>query len=407
MTYTPHRNRYGRKALGVACLGALALALGACSSSGSSATSASAPASSAPAASPATSGGASATGQSTSAAAGVAQYSGMVSSYAAQQAVPGVSALKGKTVWYIPIGESVPILAAFGTAMQSALSQVGIKMMTCDGKFLPTNAAACVSQAISQGADGVVTGYIDYASMPTSFNSLVSHHIPVLIAGEAPDGGKTSSPQLAFFNTQTTLNLMQKLDMDAVIADSGGKANILYLGVTDSPQTLAAATYGASYLKSQCPGCTLTQINYNTASIAKVPSQVSAGLIAHPTTTYVVDELDAAAQPSVAGIQAAGYAHKVKLASTDGDLDSLQRISSSDVQFVDIGTSPVYEGWQFADGILQMLTGKTPTFTLGVVRVFNASNVKGLALTPAAYATNAWYGSEAYEQTFLTAWGAK
>jgi hypothetical protein len=118
MTYTPHRNRFGRKALGVACLGALTLALGACSSSGSS-SSAGAPASSAPATSAATS-GASATAQSTSPAAGVAQYSGMVSSYAAQQAVPGVSALKGKTVWYIPIGESVPILAAFGTAMQSA-----------------------------------------------------------------------------------------------------------------------------------------------------------------------------------------------------------------------------------------------------------------------------------------------
>jgi ribose transport system substrate-binding protein len=404
MTYTPHRNRHGLKALSVACLGTLTLVLAACSSSGgSSSASASAPASSASAAST----GASATAESTDAAAGIAQYSSMVSSYAAQQAVPGVSALKGKTVWYIPIGESVPILAAFGSAMQSALSQVGIKMMTCDGKFLPTNAAACISQAISQGADGVVTGYIDYASMPTSFNSLVSHHIPVLIAGEAPDGGKTSSPQLSFFNTQPTINLMQKLDMDAVIADSDGKANILYLGVTDSPQTLAGATYGAAYLKSQCPGCTLTQVDYNTASIAKVPSQVSAGLIAHPSTTYVVDELDAAAQPSVAGIEAAGYEHKVKLASTDGDLDSLQRISSSDVQFVDIGTSPVYEGWQFADGILEMLTGKTPSFTLGVVRVFNSSTVKGLALTPAAYSTNAWYGSESFQQTFLTAWGAK
>jgi len=396
MTYTPHRNRYGRKALSVACLGALSLALAACSSGSSSSSSASAPSSSA-----------SATAESTDAAAGVAQYSSMVSSYAAQQAVPGVSALKGKTVWYIPIGESVPILAAFGTAMQSALSQVGITMKTCDGKFLPTNAAACISQAISQGADGVVTGYIDYASMPTSFNSLVSHHIPVLVAGEAPDGGKTSSPQLAFFNTQPTINLMQKLDMDAVIADSGGKANILYLGVTDSPQTLAGATYGASYLAAHCPGCTLTQINYNTASIAKVPSQVSAGLISHPNTTYVVDELDAAAQPSVAGIEAAGYAHKVKLASTDGDLDSLQRISSSDVQFVDIGTSPIYEGWQFADGILQMLVGRTPTLTLGVVRVFDSTDVKGLTLTPAAYSTNAWYGSEAYQQTFLTAWGVK
>ena len=409
MTYTPHRHRSGLKALSVACLGALTLALAACSSGGAS-SSASAPASSGASSSATSSSAAAAASGSTTptaAAAGVAQYSSMVTSYAAQQAVPGVSALKGKTVWYIPIGESVPILAAFGTAMQSALSQVGITMKTCDGKFLPTNAAACIAQAISQGADGIVTGYIDYASMPTSFNSLIAHHIPVLVAGEAPDGGKTSSPQLAFFNTQTTLNLKQKLDMDAVIADSGGKANILYLGVTDSPQTLAAAAYGSSYLKANCPGCTLTEVNYNTASIAKVPSQVSAGLIAHPTTTYVVDELDAAAQPSVAGIEAAGYTHKVKLASTDGDLDSLQRISSSTVQFVDIGTSPVYEGWQFADGILQMLVGRTPTFTLGVVRVFDSGNVKGLALTPAAYATNAWYGSEAYQQTFLTAWGVK
>jgi len=228
----------------------------------------------------------------------------------------------------------------------------------------------------------------------------------VLVAGEAPDGGKTSSPQLAFFNTQATINLMQKLDMSAVIADSGGKANILYLGVTDSPQTMAGAAFGKSYLTSHCPGCTLNEVDYNTASISKVPSQVSSGLLAHPSTTYVVDELDAAAQPSVAGIQSAGYASKVKLASTDGDLDSLQRVSSGDLQFVDVGTSPIYEGWQFADGIMRMLLGHIPSFTLGVVRVFNQGSVTGLTLTPAAYATNAWYGSEAYQQSFLTAWGA-
>jgi hypothetical protein len=39
--------------------------------------------------------------------------------------------------------------------------------------------------------------------------------------------------------------------------------------------------------------------------------------------------------------------------------------------------------------------------------VFNADTVKGQTLTPAAYTTNTWYGSDAYEQTFLTAWGVK
>ena len=85
----------------------------------------------------------------------------------------------------------------------------------------------------------------------------------------------------------------------------------------------------------------------------------------------MVDELDAAGQYSVQGIQSAGYSNKVKLAATNGSLDSLQRINAGTVQFVDVGTSPSYEGWQFADGILQMLAGRTPTFTAGIVRVFN------------------------------------
>jgi ribose transport system substrate-binding protein len=338
----------------------------------------------------------------------LAQYTNAVNTYVAQQPVSGVSALKGKTVWYIPIGASVPILAAFGAGIQAALAKVGITVHTCDGKFLPTFAAACVSQAETDGADGVVTGYIDYASMPTAFNSLVAHHIPVLVAGEAADGGKTAStPQLAFDSTISTLQLLQELVMDAVIADSNGKANILYLGVTDSPTTLDGANYGKAYLTAHCSGCTLTEITYNTASINKVPSQVSAALISHPDTTYVVDELDAAGQYSMQGIQNAGYTNKVKLAATNGALDSLQRVNSGTAQFVDVGTSPIYAGWGFASGILQMMLGHVPAFTVGVVRVFNKSTVQGLTLTPAAYTTNTWYGSNAYEQTFLTAWGVK
>jgi hypothetical protein len=42
---------------------------------------------------------------------------------------------------------------------------------------------------------------------------------------------------------------------------------------------------------------------------------------------------------------------------------------------------------------------------LGIARVFTNSNVGALTLTPEAYATNAWYGSNDFEQTFLTARG--
>jgi ABC-type sugar transport system substrate-binding protein len=336
----------------------------------------------------------------------LATYTQAVTHYAAVHPISGgVSALKGKTVWYVPIGSAIPTLAAIGTAMQTAFKKVGIKMHTCDGKLLPTDIATCLSQAASQGADGVVTAFIDYKLVPNAFDNLVAHHIPVLVAGEQPDGGKTSTSKLGFYSTRATDDLTQKLMLESVIVDSNGKAKILYVGVTDSPETLQEASYAKSFAAQNCSGCTFTEVDYNTAAISKLPSQVSASLISNPDTTYVVCETDLCAPNAVSGIKTAGYANKVKLTSANGNLDSLQRIKAGDVQFSDAGVSSTYFGWQFADGILRMLTGTPPISTVTVVRLFDKSNVGGLTLTPAAYQTNAWYGSNAYEQTFLSAWG--
>jgi len=340
-----------------------------------------------------------------SAQADLAKFAGEVSRYASLKPVSGVSAVKGKTVWYVPIGSAAPILNAFGVGMQQALAKLGMNFHTCDGKFLPTTIASCMNQAATQGADGVVTGYVDYKLVPTAFENLVSHHIPVLVAGEASDTGKADSAALAFDDTTPTLELVQKLAAESVIVDSSGRAKILFVGVTDSPQTLAGAAYAKRFVRDNCSRCTFTEIDYNTASLNKVPSQVSAALISHPDTTYVVVELDAGAASAVSGVQTAGFANKVKLASTNGGLDSLQRIKAGQVQFVDVGLSGTYLGWQFTDGIVRMMLGQLPVNGLGIVRVFTKSNVSALRLTPEAYASYGWYGSADFEQTFLTAWG--
>jgi ribose transport system substrate-binding protein len=336
----------------------------------------------------------------------LAGYTQAVSKYAAIQPIAGgVSSLKGKTVWYVPIGSAIPTLAAIGTAMRTAFSKAGITLHVCDGKLLPTDISTCLSEAATQGADGVVTAFIDYTLVPNAFNNLVAHHIPVLVAGEQPDGGKTSGDTLGFYSTRTTDNLTQKLTMESIISDSKGEAKILYFGVTDSPETEEEAAYAKSFVQQNCSGCTFTESDYNTAAISKLPSQVSAALISHPDTTYVACETDLCAPNAVEGIKTAGYTNKVKLTSANGNLDSLQRIKAGDVQFSDAGVSSTYFGWQFADGILRMLSGAPPVSTTTVVRLFDSSNVGGLTLTPAAYQTNDWYGSTAYEQTFLSAWG--
>lgn len=339
--------------------------------------------------------------------ASVAKYEQAVTSNPSIEPLSGdVTKLKGKTVWYVPIGAAVPILSNFGNGIQQALDHIGVKTHVCDGKFLPTGIASCLTEAATQGAGGVITGYVDYAMVPNAFQALVAKNIPVLVAGEVPDGGVTPSAKIAFDDTTPGLELAQKELVDSVVADSNGKAHILFVGVTDSPQTKEGAAYVKSYVPKACPGCTFTEIDYNTAALPKVPSQVSAALISHPDTTYVVAELDAAAAGAVQGIKTAGSANKVKLASANGALDSLQRVKAGDVQFVDVGSSAIYAGWQFADGLVRMMTGQIPHESgTAPTRIFDSSSVSSLTLTPNAYATNDWYGDDSFEQTFLKAWG--
>jgi len=390
-----HQSRSARTPIRALCIGVLALTTVAATACTSSKGSGSGPA-----------GGGTDGGTTVATAqADLAKFTGEIASYSARKPATGISALKGKTVWYVPIGSAVPILNSYGVGMQQALTKLGLSLHTCDGKFLPTTITSCLNQAATQAADGVVTGYVDYKLVPTAFDNLVSHHIPVLVAGEANDAGKPDSPALAFDDTTPTIKVMQKLAAESVIVDSGGKAKVLYVGVTDSPQTLGGAAYAKQFFKDSCPGCTFTEIDYNTASLNKVASQVSAALISHPKTTHVVVELDAGAPGAVSGIQTAGYANKVKLVSTGGNLDALQRIKAGQVQFACVGTSAIYFGWQFTDGIVRMLAGQLPVNGLGPARVFTKSNVGALTLTPDAYATNAWYGSDDFQQAFLTAWG--
>lgn len=320
----------------------------------------------------------------------------------------GIDSLKGKTVWYVPFGSGVPILNAYGVTTGQALAKAGLNFHQCDGKFVPTTIASCLSQAGSQGANAVITGYVDYELVPTAFDALVAAGIPVLLAGVEPSGSKTSTPKFAILPLTENNKLMQTLSADAVIADSGGKAHILYVGSTDSTATRLLAATAKDHIAEACPGCTFTNLTYTTAALDKLPSQVSSALVAHPDTTYVVPTFDSTVPQVIAGIRSAGFADKVKVASRSASLDGLQRIKNGQIQFADVGSSPAYTGWQFADSIMRQMTGNVPDESNpGVVRVFNKDNVGELDLTPNAYGTNDWYGSDEYQQTFLTAWSGK
>lgn len=336
----------------------------------------------------------------------VADRSQFVTDYPEIAPVDGdVSSLAGQEIWYVPLGSAAPGLRIFGEGLEEGLANLDADVQVCDGKFVPTTVAACLEQAGASGADAVVTGYVDYQVVSAAVDTLVESGVPVLMAGTPIPEGMTNTPELSFDDTSSGQNLAQELTASAVVADSGGDANVLYVAVTDSPTLIATAEHTLNFFEESCPSCDVTKVEYNTASIDKLPSLVSAALIQNPETNYIVTEVDTAMPFAMTGAQSAGFAEKVKGASTGADLNSLEEIASGGRQFANTGFSTIYAGWRFADSLVRMLVGGVPETDTSVIRVFNSENVANLELAPEAFATIDWYGTEDFHGTFLKAWG--
>ena len=320
-----------------------------------------------------------------------------------------VKSLKGKSVWYVPISLSAPVFAISNGTLKTALSKVGITEHSCSGQANPSATSACINQAVAQGAGAIITDAIPVALAANAVASAESHHIPVLIMNQlppapgAPGAVKGSGDDKLAYQPLQAPNTIAA-DAEWIIADSGGKANVLMEPYTDSPSTISYAAGAEAVFKRDCPDCTVATQNIGLANASLVPSQTSAALLSHPNTQYVMPEFDALLQAVGAGVQQAGFAQKAKLVTSGGDLPALQQIKAGRLA-VDTGEDFPYIGWAEADEAMRMMLGKPIVTENPPMRIFTAVNVSLLNLTPADQASGSWYGSKAYIPMFEQLWG--
>jgi ribose transport system substrate-binding protein len=315
--------------------------------------------------------------------------------------------LTGKTVWFVPIGDAVPVIHAIGVGLTQGVEKAGGKVHLCDGKFQPPVIAGCLKSAAEQGADAVVSGFVDYAMLPTAFDAVVAKGIPVLVGGVAPSGGKQSDAKLSFYDPTARTKAIFSTISQAAVADQGASTNVLWVRLLDSSTTTASSDEGIATFKTACPTCKVATVDMTTPNLGKVGSAVSAALVSHPDTNALIVPIDTFVPAALAGVKSAGYSGKVKVYSSSGDLAGLQRVKAGE-QAADVGTSPIHTGWGFAHALMQQLTGETVTPDTGAsMRVFTKDNVGEAELTPETYLTPAWYGDDSFKQLYADAWGVK
>lgn len=382
---------------------AAAMGVAACgSSSSSSSTSASGGGSSSTASSSTGSSSAPTGGASAGvarAAAVVAAHRGVVSSYPPPGPPLDAKPLKGKTIWYIPLGASIPVVQIEAMGVQAAVKAAGMTYSTCDGKLQPAQWATCINQAVNAGAAGIITDSIDPASVATAVASAKSHNIPLLLGNEF----NIHSPLLQGMSIGGDLEDQPPL-MDWIIADSKGKAHILTSTVQGDKATQAEVTGSLAELHKNCPSCVQYNINSTPETLNTIGSSTSSALIQHSDVTYGYPEFDFFEPLFARGAQTSG--HKIKVVSTNDALTSLQEIKAGSGQVADSGANRNYLGWAATDRLLRMILHKPEPTTVTVpVRVFDKTNIGSVTLTPAASVSGEWWGTTNYKQQFLKLWG--
>ena len=315
--------------------------------------------------------------------------------------ISGVSKLKGRTVYYIPLAQAIPGFVVTAQTMKVALAKAGLKLQVCDGQGQPSQVASCAGQAVAANAAGIITDAIPYGMAQNAFDTAKGKGVPIIIADQYPIAGTTNNDQLTYVP-----GVVDQPTQIAwwMIADSQGKANAIIAEESDSPSSIAYVTNALPVFKKYCPDCVITVKQITATTNSLLASATSSNLLAHPNANYYYTEFEDSLQPTVQGIQQSSRTN-VSLSVAGGSVNGLGLLKSGSVVKAVVAVDQAYAGWALTDEILRMATKSPVVSEPFPSRLFTAQNIGTIQVTPAAQATGEWFGNTSFQGDFAKLWG--
>jgi len=313
-----------------------------------------------------------------------------------------VSALSGKTVYYVPLTAQISVFQVYGEKIREALDAVGVKLQICDGGANPSQISGCIDQAVGASAAAIVADNVPYGMAANSFDAARAKNIPVLIANQIPDDQHPADPTLAYLPGPATQMITSAADW--IIADSGGKATVVLQKVTDNPSTIAWGEAAEKEFADRCPDCTVVVNEVSAANFPVIPSSTSSAILSHPDTRYVLAEFEHFVQPTVGGIQQTPNAAQIKVVSSAATLNGLQMIASDGAVQADAGQNFAYQGWATADAVFRLAAGQqVPEYDVSF-RLFTKDVIGDVDVSEDGQSSGSWYGPTDYTKDFTALW---
>jgi ABC-type sugar transport system substrate-binding protein len=237
----------------------------------------------------------------------------------------------GKKVVFISCG--VEACNVQGKIIAQGAKDLGWSASTIATDGSPEKLQGAFETAMRNGADAVILNAVNRASVAKQIAEAQKKGVAFVTCCSTEKVGNG-----ILYNTSTAdQNAEIGRDLAAqVVADSGGKADTLYVNISAFEILRSLGTAFEKSYKDYCPSCSMDSIDIPLTALGKdAPDRIVSYLRSHPKVGYVALSVsDALGTGLPAALQAAGLGGKVKIVGQGASTQIYQYISGGQVQSV-------------------------------------------------------------------------
>lgn len=311
--------------------------------------------------------------------------------------------LKGKHVMFLSLDQAVPAIAQDATATQQAGRLLGINVSVFDTKGTVTLMQQGIQQAIAQKFDAIILLGIP---LKVTANALTAaHNAGITIVSELNNEPVAGSPGQGagadvFGSTGPPRFKTGQLLACKAVTDTAGKATTVIFG-DKSLEPSAAEVAGMKDILSKCSGCSVSVNDTPTAQWqTALPGLAGSEVRRNPNANYFLPLYDGMGIFVTSGVQQAGAAGRVKVASFNATPAALKLIQNGNVFAGDPGQPNSWMAWQGLDQAMRGMLKLAPGNPVVPVRFFDRQNLTGVNADNEA----SLFGND-YQAGFKKIWG--
>lgn len=298
-------------------------------------------------------------------------------------------------VYHVACDQSLQGCANLAKALKEASADIGYRFELCDGGSTPDKIAQCWSNAVNAKPDVIITNGIGVDVAGDGYALAAKEGIPVVGMFTGND------PGVEGVITEVAGDACPKQGATAanwVIADSGGEANVLFVG-TQTFKCNQQRQEGFLGAMEACGNCQTSTLDFAIDQIqSTLPQQLQAELQSNPDIDYIVGTFDAVALAAADAVRQAGKEDEIRVAGFDADAPNLELVRAGDIQLADVTSGTTEPGYVAIDAAARYLAGE---------EVPEISEVTSMLITPDNIGDigDSYFGPTGFAEQFAQLWG--